>query len=213
MTTRAADHPSLQLPEFCRLPANYVHPQRLAACVPDIPPALAERLRSVARLRSKLSDIVARHAGLEPCGGCAANESAASWPLDRLMQLADRAGAIWHAQSLRSIILGRTLAQVLAGFDADLRDVAIRHLALAPPDGPQIAPADLAQAIRSDGMHCLTAWIAELPACARSRLILKLPPDVSLASFVSTTHREHGRGIIDHLVADSSAALMTDRRS
>jgi len=195
-------------PEFCRIPAGYIHPARFHGCVPDLPVPLAERLLAVPRLRRKLSEIIVSHYGLIECGACdpSADRAPSAWPAERLLRLAHRAGGVWHALSLRSLIRSRSLAQLLAAFDEDLRAVAIRHIDLAPADAPRLDAADLMEAVRRDGMHCLNVWVAELPPCSRDRIILKFAPDSVIGGPSSAAYHERGILIVNRLLTESVAA-------
>ncbi|MGC2779003.1 MAG: SctK family type III secretion system sorting platform protein [Bradyrhizobium sp.] len=197
------------LPEFRRTPAIYIHPERLHSCLPYLPAALTERMLTVARLHPRLSEIIISHYGLVECSACDRGSSdcgAAAWPVDRLTRLAHRAGAVWHAGALRSLILGRSLAPLLAAFDEDLRAVAIRHIDLAAEATPRIDMGDVAEAIRRDGMHCLNAWVTELRPCSRERVILKFPLKSAIGGPVSPTHHARGVLIIRRLLAETDAA-------
>jgi hypothetical protein len=193
-------------PGCCAMPAANIHPDRFRGCVPDLPAPLVERLLAVPRLRDKLSSIIAARHALDPCA-CrdltAADRAPAAWPADQLIRLAHLAGGVWHARSLRQLIRGRSLAPVLSGFDQHLRAIAISHIDLAVADP---APSDrpgLADAIRHDGMHCLNAWIAGLPSCIVSRVVLKFAPTSAIGGPASATHQVRGVLIIRRLVGES----------
>jgi hypothetical protein len=188
---------------FCAMPAAYIHPDRFRGCVPDLPAPLAERLLEVPRLRGKLSSIIAAHHALDRCGCCdltAADRAPAAWPADRLIRLAHLAGGVWHARSLQQLIRGKSLTLALSEFDQDLRAIAISHIGLAAADPTPSDAGDLADAIRRDGMHCLNAWIAELPSCINSRVVLKFAPTSAIGGPASAAHQVRGVLIVRRLV-------------
>jgi hypothetical protein len=199
------DDPSSHL---CRMPAATIHPDRFRGCIPDLPAPLVERMLAVPRLRGKLSSVIAARHASDRCG-CRDltwdDRAPAAWPADQLIRLAHLAGGVWHARSLQQLIRGRSLAQVLSEFDQDLRAIAIRHIDLAVAD-PKTAPdgRDLGDAIRRDGMHCLNAWIATLPSCIGSRVVLKFAPTSAIGGPASAAHQAGGVLIVRRLV-DASA--------
>lgn len=102
---------------------------------------------------------------LEPQDHAAALSDAAA-----LTRIAVRAGAVWHAHRLRSLLLARDIAPLVERFGEDLRAIALRHAALSP-QGP--ADDEFAGAIDRDGRRCVATWIDALPAWAAARVRLK----------------------------------------
>jgi hypothetical protein len=189
------------------MPAATIHPDRFRGCIPDLPAPLVARMLAVPRLRAKLSSVIAARHASDRCG-CRDltwdDRAPAAWPADRLIRLAYLAGGVWHARSLQQLIRGRSLAQVLSEFDQDLRAIAIRHIDLAAAD-PKTASdgRDLVDAIRHDGMHCLNAWIAALPSCIGSRVVVRFAPTSAIGGPASAAHQVGGVRIVRRLIEES----------
>lgn len=189
---------------FCRMPAAYIHADRFPECIPDIPALLAARLLRCARLQRNLSELILEHYRLQACTEAAFSDAGGRLCLldaQQLRRVGELAGGIWHARSLRSIILGRTLATILADFDPQLRSIALENVDLAPEPERPLDPAALAEAIRRDGMDCLSAFLARLPASLRGRVLLKFPAGSAAGSPVSELHAALGPAIIDRVAA------------
>jgi hypothetical protein len=110
------------------------------------------------------------------------------------------------------MIRGQSLAQLLAAFDEGLRTIAIQHLDLAAEDTARSDAGDLADSIRRDGMHCLNAWVAELPPCCRDRVVLKFAPESGIGDSISPAHRTRGMLIVNRLLAESVPAPPGEER-
>jgi Bacterial type III secretion apparatus protein (OrgA_MxiK)/YOP proteins translocation protein K (YscK) len=202
---------SAWLAEFCWQPAAYIHPDRFHPCVPDLPRVLADQLLDTPRLRNKLSNIIIAHYRLGTCVDDLASHQVrpSLWVAERLIRLAYFAGAVWHAHSLRRLILGRWLAVALSGFDPALRETALANLDLAPEDVAPLAGIELAEAIRLDGIRCLGAWIGQLPENVRSRVVLKFSVSSAIDGATSAIHQRRGASIINRLatqVGDGAAS-------
>jgi hypothetical protein len=170
---------------FMTDPGTWADPGLVA---PVIAPGLrfetAQRLFASPRLAGRASRWLAEHLGggdpaaLEPM-----DLALASAPGAVLASVALCAGAVWHAQRLRALVLGADIALLRTRIGDATRDAALRHAALAPGDG-ELSGRDrgvmddagaLADAIERDGPRCLSAWIDVLPDWAASRVRLKWP--------------------------------------
>jgi YOP protein translocation protein YscK len=192
------------MPTFCRMPAAYIHADRFLECIPDIPPPLAARLLGCARLHRNLSELILVHYRLEECTEADFMDARSRFALldaEQLRRVGELAGGIWHAQSLRSIILGRALATVLADFEPQLHGLALENVDLSPEPKRPLDPVALAEAIRRDGMHCLSAFLAGLSAPLRRRVLLKFPNGSPVGAPVSELHAALGPVIIDRIAA------------
>jgi hypothetical protein len=186
------------------MPAGYIHADRFPECIPDVPAPLAARLLGCARLHGNLSALILAHYCLEACTEADFTDARSRFALldaERLRRVGELAGGIWHAQSLRSIILGHALATVLADFEPQLHGLALENVDLSPEPKRPLDPAALAEAIRRDGMHCLGAFLARLPAPLRRRVLLKFPDGSPVGSPVSELHAALGPMIIDRIAA------------
>lgn len=199
--------PKRALLRFERLPAAYIHPERLSRCLPpNLPVKYRDQLLGAKRLRPRLSGLLTRRFNLPPCtaeeletpeGRFAQLEAAA---LDAAVR---RIGAIWHARTIAAIILAASLKELIAWLGRDGHQEALRHGKLACVgvdrdiigDKPDIDL--LCKAIERDGRHCVVAWCRHQPASLAERLLLKLPPieDVDGKSL----ERFRGQGL---LIAD-----------
>jgi len=96
-----------------------------------------------------------------------------------LRSVALGAGAVWHARRVRALVLGADITRLSDQIGEATRDLALRHVDLAPD--PAVAespdPATLADDIVRDGGACLGAWIAALPDWAAARVRLKWRDD------------------------------------
>jgi hypothetical protein len=117
---------------------------------------------------------------------------------DGLLELARRAGAVWHAGDIVQLIDGAAIRDLVTAIGAELRILAIRHHALAPPLSKPTSVTALSERIAYVGQRCLVAWCAMQPAPIWYRIALKLgcndePPEFSV--------REQGPRIVDALLA------------
>ena len=184
------------------MPAAYIHADRFPECIPDIPAPLAIRLLGCARLQPNLSQLILEHYHLEECAEADFMDAPSHFCLldvEQLRRVGELAGGIWHARSLRSIVLGRELATILADFDPQLHGLALENVDLSPEPERSLDPAALAEAIRRDGMHCLSAFLARLPAPLRRRVLLRFPDGSPVGSLVSELHAALGPVIIDRI--------------
>jgi hypothetical protein len=192
------------LPTFCRMPAAYIHADHFPVCIPDVSAPLAARLLGCARLHRNLSELILEHYHLEECTEADFKDARCHFCLldaEQLRRVGELAGGIWHAQSLRSIILGRALATILADFEPQLHGLALENVDLSPKPKGSLDPAALAEAIRRDGMHCLSAFLARLSAPLRRRVLLKFPNGSPIGRTVSELHAALGPLIIDRIAA------------
>jgi hypothetical protein len=145
-------------------------------------PETAQRLLTSPRLAGRPSRWLAEHLGggdpaaLEPVDLALASASGAVFESVALC-----AGAVWHAQRVRALMLGADIALLRARFGDATRNAALRYAALAPDDGRSSGSGPgvgddagaLADAIERDGARCISAWIDVLPGWAAARVRLK----------------------------------------
>lgn len=160
-------------------PIAVAHPERLSARLdPRLGAALIERLRACPRLRPRLARVLVAP---PPLDGEETGEGAGALA-ERLTEcdpeeLARLAGAVWHANALKLVISGKAVAELVQRIGPHARAFGLRNAALAvAEEAVATEPAELAQAIERDGLRCLGAWLARVPAETRARLLLRLPP-------------------------------------
>ena len=200
---------------FERMPAAYCHPERIAKLLPDgLPAGFRDRLIGSARLRHRLSSLLARRFRLAPC--CAGELET---PEGRFAQLEGEAlnsalrcvGAIWHARKIRKIILAEPLRHLIEALGRDNHRAALGLIDLtaeddaaddgADADGP--TPPDvenLLGRIERDGLIAVNAWCHHQPAALAGRLKLKLPPCPEVDDQPPASHRDRGLMIVDCVV-------------
>lgn len=163
-----------------------LHPARLAARLdPSLSPATLSRLQKSLRLQDRLAWLMLG----DELGGIDG-----TWEPDVLLGKDPRraallAGGIWHARSLLKLIAGPELALLAERVGTEVQPFAVRHLAQAVAGEPVADPEQLALLIEQDGHACLGAWLEGLPALARHRVLLRLPPGTAAES-PAPAHRE-----------------------
>ncbi|MEM8948508.1 MAG: SctK family type III secretion system sorting platform protein [Pseudomonadota bacterium] len=200
---------------FERLPGVYCHPERIASLLPEgLPIGFRDRLIGSKRLRVRLSALLARRFRLAPC--CAGDLDT---PEGRLAQLEgeplqnaiQQAGAIWHAKTIRKIILSEQLRRLIELLGRDNHRAALRFIDLAADDdgtrgpfgGDDQPPLDVEKLlgrIERDGLVAVNAWCRHQPASIAGRLKLKLPPCPEADGDLSADHEELGLRIVDRVV-------------
>ncbi len=210
---------------FERLPAAYCHPERIAKLLPEgLPTGFRDRLLGSARLRLRLSSLLARRFRLTPC--CAGDLET---PEGRFAQLEGEAlknallcaGAIWHARKIRKIILAEPLRHLIERMGRDNHRIALRFIDLAIPDDAALDDAgdggaengDQALAnvdkllgrIERDGLIAVNAWCHHQPAALAGRLRLKLPPCPEADDQPPASHQDRGLMIVDRVVTTLAA--------
>ncbi len=186
-------------------------PGRVAASL-ALPVSAATRGRLIAtpRLAPRLLGLIAQHEGLVPWQD-ALIDPAARW-LMRLDQAGLRyaglaAGALWHARSLRNMIMAKPRTQLLEALGDAIYGFAVAHVELSAEETVVAEPEALLEAIGRDGLGCLAAWGEVLPEAAAPWFRLKLPADAPLPE---ERHRVHGLVIIacirDELLTEEGAA-------
>ncbi|MGI9451461.1 MAG: SctK family type III secretion system sorting platform protein, partial [Geminicoccaceae bacterium] len=207
--------PKRALLRFERLPASYIHPDRLSGCLSaDLPAKYRDRLLEVKRLRLRLSDVLTRRFSLVPCvaedldtpeGRFALLEGAA---LDDAIR---RIGAVWNARTIAAIILADCLKELVAWLGRDGYRQALRHVKLAPADVNNDVVGDkpdielLCKTIERDGQYCVNAWCEHQPAFLARRILLKLPPIAEIDDQSFEQFQDQGLLITDRVIMEIMA--------
>lgn len=200
---------------FERLPASYIHPQRLSDCLPpNLPVSFRDKLLGSRRLQPRLSGLLTRRFYLPPCTADDF-ETPEGWFAQLegqdLGMVIRHIGAVWHGRTIAAIILADQLKELIAWLGRDGHRAALRHVTLAGVDIDQEIIGDkpnvdlLCQAIERDGQRCVSAWCRHQTASLATRLLLKLPPVPSVDDEPLEPFREQGLLITDRVIMDMVA--------
>lgn len=156
-------------------PGAWADPAQVAPLiVPGLAAETAARLMASPRTGRRASALLAAGLGTGDVLALPAADAALvlSSP-ETLLSLATAAGAVWHAQRVRALVMAADIAAFVARFGQAARDAAMRH---APPPGvADAAGASLAADVSADAARCIQAWIATLPPWAATRMRLVHP--------------------------------------
>ena len=186
------------------------HPRRLADVLDSrLSAPLVLRLQNCARLHDRIAPLlIERQAG-------GSNDA----PADDATALAERravferlfqadlneasslAGAAWHALSLRQMIRGRDVADLVAQIGQRAHAFGLRRDGVAPALR-SIAPGALAEHIARDGYACLGVWVSSFPPPMRQQLHVRLPPDSGEYPEWSATQQKLALGLMDPVLSE-----------
>jgi hypothetical protein len=166
---------------FMRQPAAYIDAARLAVCFDhQFSAELCGRLQGTGRLRDKLSTLINTHYALaapveEDAVGDLDRNIALS-PVERLVDVMRRAGAIYWANAIASVLLAERVSQLHEQLGVAVCAFALANRDLSGP-GEVLEPlADASVRVTEDGERCFAAWCQSLPDAVAARVRLKLPP-------------------------------------
>lgn len=149
------------------------------------------------RLADRCAELIDGRLGpVSPSAISAPQAHALSLDSSGLTLLSRRAGAIWHASTISRLVDGVLVRSLVAMIGAELRQVALDNLALAPAIPEGISIETMQQSIARDGIFCVSTWCAIQPAAVGTRIALRLPGDVKPQAL----HHEFGPAIIDALL-------------
>lgn len=202
---------------FERLASAYSHPDRIGDLLPEgLPGKFRDRLQGSSRLGPRLSALLAKQ--LAPC----TLEDLAT-PEGRFVQLEGkdlesalrRIGAIWHARTIRKIILSEPLRELIERLGRDNHRAALRFMDLAPEDdvkgsdgeaGDDAVDLDaLLGSIDRDALIAVNAWCRQQPAALAERFRLKLRPCPEVDDEPPVSHQDRGAMIVDRVVMTLAA--------
>lgn len=202
--------PTRALLRFERLPALYIHPDRLAQCLPqELRLKQRDRLLNTKRLGPRLSGLLMRRFELRPCSLHDFESSEGQFAQIEGEELAlaiRRIGAIWHARSVAAIILARSLKDLVSRLGKETYREALRQADLAGADLDQgIAEGTpaidrLSRNIDRDGQRCIRAWCEHQPISLAQRLILKLDPAADVEDDMQDRFRNRGVIVTDRVM-------------
>jgi hypothetical protein len=153
------------------MPAILPDPAAAAALIaPGLQPETARRLLQSPRLAARAAHLLTTRLGNGDMADLnLIDQTLMAQPLD---PLALSAGAVWHARRVCTLVLGTEIAELSRRCGTQARQVALRHVDLAPE--AEAAPTgDLAVDILQDGRRCVAAWVSTLPDWAANRVRLQ----------------------------------------
>lgn len=155
-------------------PLSLLHPSRISAALDQrLTPATVRRLQDCRRLDERIAmrmQPALMQQDLWPIPAAAEFLAIPADPLD----IARRAGAVWHAASLRLVVTGKAAAELVAAIGEKAVTFGLRHAAAAVATARITGPSDLAEAIECHGLACLGAWLVAEPKPRRDTVLLRL---------------------------------------
>ena len=186
------------------------HPRRLADALDSrLSATLVRRLQSCARLHDRIAPLlIQRQAG----GSNDAPADAATALAERraaferlfqadLKEASALAGAAWHALSLRQMIRGRDVADLVAQIGQRAHAFGLRRDGVASAQHA-VAPGDLAEQIVRDGYACLAVWVSSFPSPMRQQLLVRLPPEIALHPEWNDAEQRLALGLMDPVLSE-----------
>jgi hypothetical protein len=175
-----------------------VAPDRLAAVLGcGVSAGLVGRLSQSPRVWQRAAEYISQRLGDV---GTLSREQARALAMrpDELIDLANRAGAIWHRGAIARIIDARARRSLVEMLGEKNYALSMAHGGLEPPGtAAELAPEDIAAAIPADGAACLAVWCEAQHHAVAERLRLTRP--------VASPERAHemwGQPIVIRLLAD-----------
>ena len=212
MTDTGAAQATLSMPDdalamlaWRLLPARQTHADRLRALLPSsLPRNVADEIRATPRLQRVLNAKLTETMPPYQSPGPAEPDGLADWE-HRLIRLdvADTAavvllaGAVWHAATLKMMVMREALKEALAAIGHRAHALALRHADLTPVAASAIPPDGLRLTAERDGVLCLAAWADGLPPEPAGRVWLKLPPRHLETQPPTDIHRVHALPIVE----------------
>ena len=186
------------------------HPSRLADALDSrLSAPLVRRLQSCSRLHDRIATLLIER----PAGGSSdalpddATALAERRPIFEclfqvdLKEASSLAGAAWHALSLRQMIRGRDVADLVAQIGQRAHAFGLRRDGVAPALR-SIAPGDLAEHIARDGYACLGVWVSSFPPPMRQQLHVRLPPESGEYPEWSAAQQSLALGLMDPVLSE-----------
>ena len=191
------------------------HPQRLVDALDSrLSAAVVGRLQICPRLHSRIAPLlILRQAGgandtLADDAAILADRQATFERLFRadLKEVSSLAGAAWHALSLRQMIRGRDVADLVAHIGRRAHAFGLRRDGVAPALH-SVAPGALAEQIAHDGYACLGVWFSSFPRSMRQQLLVRLPPEVADSSEWNDAQQSLALGLMDAVLLELDGSL------
>jgi hypothetical protein len=191
------------------------HPRRLADALDSrLSAPLVHRLQNCARLHDRIAPLlIARQAGGSndtPVDDAAVpEEQRAAFErlfLADLKEASSLAGAAWHALSLRQMIRGRDVADLVAQIGQRAHAFGVRRDGIAPALRA-VAPGALAEHITRDGYGCIGAWFSSFPPPMRQQLHVRLPPEYAGNPEWSDAQQKLALGLMDPVLSELDGSM------
>lgn len=196
------------------------HPQRVADVLDSrLSAAVVGRLQSCPRLHGRIASLlIERQAGgsNDTPADDAATDDAVNLAerratFERLFQADPKeasslAGAAWHAQSLRQMVRGRDVADLIAQIGRRAHAFGLRRDGVAPAQH-SVTPSALAEQITHDGYACLGVWFSSFPPSMRQQLHVRLPPESTEAPDWSDAQQSLALGLMDPVLSELDESL------
>ncbi|XSC45534.1 hypothetical protein ACF1BQ_005425 [Bradyrhizobium sp. RDT10] len=186
------------------------HPRRLADTLDSrLSASVVHRLQSCARLHDRIAPLLIQRQA-DGSNDAPADDATAlaerRATFERLFQVdlkeaSSLAGAAWHSLSLRQMIRGRDVADLVAQIGQRAHAFGLRRDGVAPALR-SVAPAALAERIASDGYACLGAWISSFPPPMRQHLHVRLPPESAGRAEWSDAQQSLALGLMDPVLQE-----------
>lgn len=186
------------------------HPRRLAEALDNrLSATVLRRLQNCARLHDRIAPLLiqrqARGSNDTPAYDATALAER-STTFDRLFQVdlkeaSSLAGAAWHALSLRQMIRGRDVADLVAQIGQRAHAFGLRRDGVAPALR-SVAPDALAEHITRDGYACISVWVSSFPPPMQQLLHVRLPPESALCPEWSDAQQALALGLMDPVLSE-----------
>jgi hypothetical protein len=191
------------------------HPQKLANALDSrLSTAVVSRLQSCPRLHGRIAPLL-----IQPQAGGSDDTSAddATISADRhatferlfqadLKQASFLAGAAWHALSLRQMIRGRDVTELVAHIGQRAHAFGLLRDGVATALH-SVTPGSLAERIARDGDACLGVWFSSFPPSLRQQLHVRLPPGSTEHPDWSDAQHRLALGLMDPVLSELDESL------
>ena len=213
-STPRSEWKEVALPDATRL-VLAAHPRRLADTLDSrLSAAVVSRLQGCPRLHDRIAPLLIQPQNDEP------NDTRA----DDATTLGDRravferlfradlkqalllAGAAWHAQSLRQMIRGRDVADLVAQIGQRAHAFGLRRDGVAPALR-SVEPGALAEHIARDGNACVVVWFSSFPPPMRQQLLVRLPPESAPSPEWSDAQQQLALSLIDPVLSELDESM------
>lgn len=192
------------------------HPQRLAdAFDRRLSVAVVSRLQGCPRLHERIALLLLQQQGggsNDPAADDATALTERRAAFERLFHVdlteaSHLAGAAWHALSLRQMIRGRDVADLVTHIGRRAHAFGLRRGGVAPAMR-SAAPGAVAERIERDGYACLGVWFSSFPPQMRQQLHLRLPPGTAAeTSDLSDVQQRLALGLIDPVLSELDGSM------
>lgn len=191
------------------------HPQRLADALDSrLSAAVVSRLQGCPRLHDRIAPLLIQPQDDDTNDPRAGDTTTlADWraTFERLFradlkQASSLAGAAWHALSIRQMIRGRDVADLVAQIGQRAHAFGLRRDGVAPALR-SVAPGTLAEQIARDGHACLIVWFSSLPPPMRQQLLVRLAPESAVSPEWSDAQQKLALGLIDPVLSELDESM------